>query len=89
LFNSLPKMLSKNSHNDTQQDQDNEAPKYPSPRFMTAAIDRRFFGPLIHQATAASWELKCVERAILCYAKEPIMPELRTSDDPSPHDGER
>ena len=82
-------MLSKNSHNDTQQDQDNEAPKYPSPRFMTAAIDRRFFGPLIHQATAASWELKCLERDILCYGRKPDMPELWASNDPATHDGER
>ena len=38
----LPEMSPEEGHYDTQQDQDNEAPKYPSPRVMTAVIARRF-----------------------------------------------
>jgi hypothetical protein len=44
----LPKMLSKVSHNNAQQDESDKAPKYPSPRLMTAAIDSRFFGFPVH-----------------------------------------
>jgi hypothetical protein len=36
-----------------------------------------------------SWELKCVERVILCYATKPNMPELRASNDSASHHGER
>ena len=52
LLNTLAKMLSEQSHSNTQQDQSDKAPKYPPPRLMTAAIDRRFFGLPVHQATA-------------------------------------
>jgi hypothetical protein len=54
VFNRLPKMLSQDSDNDTQQDKSDKAPKYPSPRLMPAAVDRRFFGFLTHQVTANS-----------------------------------
>jgi hypothetical protein len=37
----------------------------------------------------ASWELKCVERVILCYATKPNMPELRASNGSASHHGER
>jgi len=37
----------------------------------------------------ASWELKCLERDILCYGTKPDMPELRASNDLATHDGER
>ena len=47
-------MSPQDGHNDTQQDESDKAPKYPSPRLMTAAIDRRFFGLPVHQASATS-----------------------------------
>lgn len=50
--NRLANMLSQKGHNKTQQDQGDKTPKYPSPRLMTAAVDGRFFGFLIHEATA-------------------------------------
>jgi hypothetical protein len=45
-------MNPEDAHNNAQQDQGDKAPKYPSPRLMTAAVDGRFFGFLIHEATA-------------------------------------
>jgi hypothetical protein len=54
FHNRLAKIPSQIGHNKTQQDQGDKTPKYPSPRLMTAAVDRRFFGFLIHQATANS-----------------------------------
>jgi hypothetical protein len=47
-------MSPEDAHNNAQQDQGDKAPKYPSPRLMTAAVGRRFFGFLTHQATAGS-----------------------------------
>jgi hypothetical protein len=47
-------MSPEDTHNNTQQDESDKTPKYPSPRLMTAAIDRRFFGFLIHRAKANS-----------------------------------
>src|ERR1700722_16592450 len=44
-------MSPEGGHYDTQQDQDNEAPIYPSPRVMTAVIARPFLLFAIHQAT--------------------------------------
>jgi hypothetical protein len=41
-------MLSEDSHHNTQQEQGDKTPKYPSPRIMTAAVDRRFFGFFSH-----------------------------------------
>jgi hypothetical protein len=43
-------MSPEDSHNKAQQDKSDKTPKYPSPRLMTAAIDGRFFGFLIHYA---------------------------------------
>jgi hypothetical protein len=37
----------------------------------------------------AFWELKCVQRVILSYGTKTNMPELRASDDPASHHGER
>src|ERR1700689_2173998 len=65
----LAKILFEESHDNTQQDESDKAPKYPPPRLMTAAIDRRFFGLPVHQATATS-------RA----AKQRIAPILRAAD---------
>jgi len=46
-------------------------------------------GPLADLNLGASWELKCVERVILCYGTRPNMPELRASNDSASHHGER
>jgi hypothetical protein len=54
-------MSPEDTHNNTQQHQGDKTPKYPSPRLMTAAIDRRFFGFLDHWATANSILPKGVE----------------------------
>jgi hypothetical protein len=47
-------MSPQDTHNNTQQDQGDKTPKYPSPRLMTVAVDRRFFGFLTHGAAAIS-----------------------------------
>ena len=39
----LSEMSPKDTHNNTQQDESDKTPKYPSPRLMTAAVDGRFF----------------------------------------------
>lgn len=35
-----PRILSEESYNNTRQDENDKAPKYPSPRFVTAAVGR-------------------------------------------------
>jgi hypothetical protein len=50
----LSEMSPQDTHNNTQQDQGDKTPKYPSPRLMPAAVDRGFFGFLTHEATANS-----------------------------------
>jgi hypothetical protein len=50
----LSEMRPQDRHNNTQQDESDKAPKYPPPRLMTAAIDRRFFGLPVHQASVTS-----------------------------------
>jgi hypothetical protein len=52
VHNRLPEIPPEIGHKKTQQDQGDKTPKYPSPRLMTAAVDGRFFGFLIHSATA-------------------------------------
>jgi hypothetical protein len=54
VHNRLAKISLEIGHNKAQQDQGDKTPKYPSPRLMTAAIDRRFFGVPVHYATANS-----------------------------------
>jgi hypothetical protein len=39
----LSEMSPKDTHDNTQQNKSDKTPKYPSPRLMTAAVDRRFF----------------------------------------------
>jgi hypothetical protein len=51
-----------------------------------------FMGPAIMAVEGypcASWELKYLERDILCHGTKPDMPELWASNDPATHDGER
>jgi hypothetical protein len=45
-------MSAEDTHNNTQQDESDKTPKYPSPRLMTAAVDGGFFGFLIHYANS-------------------------------------
>lgn len=53
-------MSPQESHHNTQQDESNKAPKYPSPGFMAATVLRRMFRRFIHWATANSIVLMSV-----------------------------
>jgi len=60
-----------------------------SPALDRSGALRTFQGGSAVLYPFASWELKCVERAILRYATEPNVPELRVHDDPASHHGQR